>query len=176
MGNIVKTSNHNLSTGYHFLYVFDYFSVLLFRLSQHDTKTEIPIPCKKYCDVRGHSFCKYCTYAQRWLMIKTETCSGAIHSRTLTKWAGMVQSVYRLATGRTVWGSYSGEGEIVRTHPDRPSALPASYSMSIASLLRVKGPRRGVANPPSIQRRRVELYLSLGLLGLFQGEFYFCSY
>jgi len=38
--------------------------------------------------------------------------------------AGIAQSVQRLATGWTVWGSNSGEGEIFRTRPDRPWGPP----------------------------------------------------
>jgi hypothetical protein len=35
-------------------------------------------------------------------------------------WAGIVQSVERLATGWMVWGPNPGGGEIFRTRPDRP--------------------------------------------------------
>ena len=34
------------------------------------------------------------------------------------KWAAIVQSVQRLATGWTVWESNRGGGEIFRTRPD----------------------------------------------------------
>jgi hypothetical protein len=39
-------------------------------------------------------------------------------------WAGIAQSVLRLATGWTVRGSNPGEGEIFRTCPDRPWCPP----------------------------------------------------
>ena len=37
-----------------------------------------------------------------------------------TVWTGIARSVLRLATGWTVRGSNSGEGDIFRTRPDRP--------------------------------------------------------
>ena len=40
-------------------------------------------------------------------------------------WATLAQSVYRLATGWTVWGSNPGEDEIFRTCPDRPWGPPS---------------------------------------------------
>jgi len=40
-------------------------------------------------------------------------------------WAGIPQSVLRLATGWTVRRSNPGEGEIFRTLPDRPWGLPS---------------------------------------------------
>jgi hypothetical protein len=36
------------------------------------------------------------------------------------KWAGIAQSVERLATGKTVTGSYPGEADTFRNIPDRP--------------------------------------------------------
>jgi hypothetical protein len=39
--------------------------------------------------------------------------------------AGKAQSVWRLATGWTVWGSSPGGGEIFRTRPDRPWSPPS---------------------------------------------------
>src|SRR5215510_2166816 len=39
--------------------------------------------------------------------------------------AGIAQSVWRLATGWTVWGSDPGGGEIFRTCPDRPWGPPS---------------------------------------------------
>jgi len=40
-------------------------------------------------------------------------------------WAGIAQSVKRLATGCTVRGSYPGRGKIFRTCPDRPWGPPS---------------------------------------------------
>jgi len=40
-------------------------------------------------------------------------------------WAGIAQSVQRLATGWTVLGSNPGEGEIFRTCLDRPWGPPS---------------------------------------------------
>ena len=40
-------------------------------------------------------------------------------------WAGIAQSVQRLATGWTVRVSNSGEGEIFRSRPDRPWGFPS---------------------------------------------------
>jgi len=45
------------------------------------------------------------------------------------KWAGKAQSVERLATGRTVTGSYPGEAETFCNSPDRPWGL-IHYSFS----------------------------------------------
>ena len=39
--------------------------------------------------------------------------------------AGIAQSVHRLATGWTVWGSNPGGGDILRTRPDRPWGPPS---------------------------------------------------
>jgi hypothetical protein len=47
-------------------------------------------------------------------------------SRTvMAGWAGIAQSVYRLATGWTVQGSNSGAGEIFRTRPDQRWGPPS---------------------------------------------------
>jgi len=40
-------------------------------------------------------------------------------------WAGVAQSVYRLATGWTVRESNPGGGEIFRIRPDRPRGPPS---------------------------------------------------
>jgi hypothetical protein len=42
----------------------------------------------------------------------------------LLVWAGIAQSVYRLATGLMVRGSNPGCGEVFRTRLDRPWGLP----------------------------------------------------
>ena len=40
-------------------------------------------------------------------------------------WAGIAQSLKRLAKGWVVWGSNPGEGEVFRTHLDRPWGPPS---------------------------------------------------
>ena len=40
------------------------------------------------------------------------------------QWAGIAQSVQRLATGWTVWGSNHGAGEVFRTRPNRSWGPP----------------------------------------------------
>jgi hypothetical protein len=64
-------------------------------------------------------------------------------------WAGIAQSVQRLATGWTVRGSNPDGGEIFRTRPDRrwgpPSLLCKGYRVSYPG---VKRPGRGVDYPP----------------------------
>ena len=40
-------------------------------------------------------------------------------------WAGIAQSVQRLAKGSTVWGSSPGGGEIIGARPDRPCGPPS---------------------------------------------------
>ena len=45
----------------------------------------------------------------------------------ILKWAGAAQSVQRLATGWTVRGSNPHEGEIFRTHADRPWGVYNGY-------------------------------------------------
>jgi hypothetical protein len=78
-------------------------------------------------------------------------------------WAGIAQSVQRLATGRTVRGSNPGGGEIFRTRPDRlwgpPSLLYNGYRLSFPG---VKRPGRGVNHPPPSSaevKGRVELHI-----------------
>ena len=43
----------------------------------------------------------------------------------VVEWAGIAQSVQRLATGWTVQGLNPGRGEIFCTHPDRPWGPPS---------------------------------------------------
>jgi hypothetical protein len=63
------------------------------------------------------------------------------------RWAGIAQSVYRMATGWKVRGSNPGGGEIFRTCPDRPWAPPASYTMSTGSFPRVANGRGATLTP-----------------------------
>ena len=83
-------------------------------------------------------------------------------------WAGIAQSVQRLATGWTVRESNPGKGKIPRTRPDRlwnpPSLLYNGYRVSFLGL---KRPGRGVNHPPPTSAEvkvRVELYLYSGPL------------
>ena len=67
-------------------------------------------------------------------------------------WAGLAQSVQRLATGWAVRGSNLGGGEIFRTRPDRPWAPPSLLYNEYGDFPEVKGPGRGVDHPtPSSQ-------------------------
>jgi hypothetical protein len=77
--------------------------------------------------------------------------------------AGIAQSVQRLATAWTVRGSNPGEGEIFRTHPDRPWGPPSlQYNVYRVSFPGVKRPGRGADHPPSSNtdvKERVKLYV-----------------
>ena len=48
-----------------------------------------------------------------------------IHPCFILLWAGITQSVLRLATGWTVRGSNPSRGEVFRTRPDRPCRPPS---------------------------------------------------
>ena len=78
-------------------------------------------------------------------------------------WAGIAQSVLRLATGWTVRGSNPGGGEIFRTSPDRPWGPPSLlYHGYRVSFRGAKRPERDVDHsPPSSAevKERVKLYL-----------------
>ena len=79
-----------------------------------------------------------------------------------TRWAVITQSVLRLATGWTVWGSNPGGQEIFRTRPD-PVAYPASDTVCTASFLGGRGVE--LTNHPYLAPRlmsRAVLLLSLG--------------
>ena len=78
------------------------------------------------------------------------------------RWAGIAQSVYRLATGWTVWGSNSGRSEIFRTRLDRPWGL--SYLLYNGYRVFPGGKAAGAWRCPSTPSRaevkeRVELHL-----------------
>ena len=81
----------------------------------------------------------------------------------LLLWAGIPESVQRLATDWTVWVSNPGGSEIFRTRPDRPWGPPSLlYNQYWVSFPGVKRPGRGVNHPPSSTsevKERVELYL-----------------
>jgi len=77
-------------------------------------------------------------------------------------YAGLAQSVERLATGWTVRESNPGVGEILHTRPDRPWAHPASYTMGTGSFPGVKQPGRDVDHPPPSRgevKEGVDLYV-----------------
>jgi hypothetical protein len=77
-------------------------------------------------------------------------------------WTGMAQTVQRLATGWTVWGSNPGGGEIFHTRPDRPWALHSLlYNEHRVYFPAVKRPGRDVNHPPPFSvevKEREELY------------------
>ena len=79
------------------------------------------------------------------------------------KWAGIAQSVERIATGWMVRGSNPGEGEIFRTRPDRTKGPPnLLYNGYRVSFWGVKRPGRGFDHPLTSStevKERVELYL-----------------
>ena len=96
---------------------------------------------------------------------------------TQLTWAGIAQSVQRLATGWTIRGS-NPSGAIfsapVRTGPGVHSA---SYIMGTGSFQGVKRPGRGIDHPPHLAPRlkKQQSYTSappLGLRGLLQSELY----
>ena len=75
----------------------------------------------------------------------------------------IVQSVQRLATGWTVRELNPGEGEIFRTHPDRPCGPPSLvYSGYRVCFPGAKRLGRGLNHPPPSNaevKERIELYL-----------------
>ena len=77
-------------------------------------------------------------------------------------WARIAQSVYRLATGWTVWGSNPGGGARFSAYVQTgPGAHPASYTMGTGSFPGVKRPGLDVDHPPHLGakvKERVELY------------------
>ena len=77
-------------------------------------------------------------------------------------WAGIAQSVQRLATGWTVRTSNPGGGEVLHARPDRPWGPPSLlYNGYRVSFPEVKRPGRGVDHslPSSAEvKESVELY------------------
>ena len=98
--------------------------------------------------------------------------SGAqiLYEPTQNLWAGIAQSVWRLATGWTVHGSIpggwvgGGGGSRFSTHVQTgPGAHPVSYTMDTGSFPRVKRSGHGVDHPPPSSpkvKERVQLYFS----------------
>jgi hypothetical protein len=61
-----------------------------------------------------------------WLSDSAAICGcSVIFLAYLTMWAGVAQSISRLATGWTVWGSNPGGGEIFLIRLDRPWGPPS---------------------------------------------------
>ena len=74
-----------------------------------------------------------------------------------TLWTGIAQYVWRLATGWTVRGSNSGEGDIFRTCPDHHGAHPASSTGGTGSFQGTEAKRLGRAvNYPLPQAPRLK--------------------
>ena len=88
----------------------------------------------------------------------------------------LAQSVQRLATGWTVWGSNPGGGEIFRTCPDRPWGPPSLLYNGYRVFLggKERPGRDADPSPPSsaIGHERVELYLysPYGPYGLYRAS------
>jgi len=84
------------------------------------------------------------------------------NSYRLFEWAGIAQSVLRLATGRTVRGSNPGGGEIFRTRPDRSWGPPTLPYNGYRVFPGCKAAAGGVDHPPPSSaevKERVKLYL-----------------
>ena len=96
---------------------------------------------------------------------------GALHSSTvnsisvvlyMARWVRIAQSVWRLATGWTVWGRIPVEMRFSAPVQTSPGAYPASYMIGTGSFLGVKHPGCSVDHPPLSSaevKKRVELYL-----------------
>jgi len=75
----------------------------------------------RYCTVYCHVMSSIDTVVSYTTGMKTqENVHFVIGRPTLHTVGRIAQSVYRLATGWTVWGSNHGGGEIFRACPDRP--------------------------------------------------------
>jgi len=91
-------------------------------------------------------------------------------------WAGIAQSLWRLATGWTGRGSNPDGGEVFCIRPDRPWGPPSLLYNGYRVFLGVKRPECGVDHPlpPNAEvNEGVELYTSTprqGLHGLSCGE------
>ena len=101
---------------------------------------------------------------------------------TLFPGTAIAQSVLRLATEWTVWGSNPGGGRVF-PHSSRRSVGPTQPPIQqVPGLIPgVKQPGRGVNHPPHLAPRLKKEYSytstrPLGLCGLLQGESYFYLY
>ena len=89
------------------------------------------------------------TYEHAFRNLETFQMKRLFYQQQQSIWAGIAQSVERLAGGWTFRGSKAGGVEIFRTRPYRPwsphSLLYSGYRASFPGLER---PRRGVNHPP----------------------------
>ena len=119
--------------------------------------------CSKHCDPSGavaDVFCHVQSYKVACRIFGSTSVSDQTASTT---WAGIAQSVQRLATSWTGRRSNPGAGEIFRTRPDRRWGPPTSYTMGTGSFQGVKRPGRGVEHSlqySSEVKESVELYLN----------------
>jgi hypothetical protein len=126
--------------------------------------------------ISAHNTIKYFLFVQLgpllyWLFVCYKSRNYAkknckIQTNWNILWAGIAQSVQRLATGCTVRGSNpSGGGEIFQTGP---GAHPASYTIGTESFPGVKRPGRGVDHTPQLapRLRKEYSYISTPPLGL----------
>ena len=68
-------------------------------------------------------------------------------------WAGIAQSVWRLATGWAVRGSNPAGDEIFRTRPDQPWGPPTILYNGLRVFPGDKRPERHVDHPPHLAPR-----------------------
>jgi hypothetical protein len=92
-------------------------------------------------------------------------------------WAGVAQSLWRLATRWTVRGSNSRGDRFFRTCPARPVAQPTCYLMGTGSFPGVKRPGHDIDHPPHLgPRLKKDCNCTstpfLGLHDLFYGKRY----
>jgi hypothetical protein len=92
-------------------------------------------------------------------------------------WAGIAQSVYRLATGWTVRGSNPGGGEIFRTRQDRPCDPPSLLYSGYRVFPGVKRPGRGVDThlyiAPRLKSRAIPLLHLWAFVACYRVKFTF---
>ena len=96
--------------------------------------------------------CLSCLYAVTRIVTLYVHCLSCLYAALIhfQVWAATAQSIRRLATGLTVWGSNLGGCEIFRTRPDRSWGLPSLlYNGYRLSLPGIKRPRRDTDHPLS---------------------------
>jgi hypothetical protein len=133
-----------------------------------------------FCSTIYESVCKVCFHYSTLNPLKVicwhlcQTCK--YDGSPLTVWAGIAQSVLRLATDWMVRGSNPGGGEIFCTCPDRPwdppSLLYNGYRVFLGGKER---PGRDADPSPTssaVGHERVELYLytPCGPYGLYRAS------
>ena len=97
---------------------------------------------------------------------------GALHSSTVNsisvvsytaRWARIAQSVWRLATGWTVWGRIPVKMRFSAPVQTGPRAYPTSYTIGTGSFLGIKQPGCGVDHPPlssaEVKKKQVALIM-----------------